>query len=97
MTDNAEIKYFRDGGVVFSGTDAVRVVQAITLWSALGLLIATKGRVQPTRGFTLKKALALASTFTGKTYKRTEAEQARADVKQWADEMKAAIPQTVEE
>jgi len=91
MTES-RVEHF-NGGVCLVGPDAIRMAKALTLWSAIRLL--QKG-IQPTRGFTMKKALAMATTFTGKTYKRSESEQARVDVKKWADEMRAALPHTVE-
>lgn len=77
------------GGTIFAGNDAVRLVQAATLRSAIGLL--AKG-IQPTRGYTMKRALEAAFHFTGKKYTRSQAEQARADLKIWCDEMNAALP-----
>jgi len=77
------------GGTSFVGPDAVKLYQIVALRSALGLL--QKG-IQPTRGFTMTKALAAAGAITGKTYKRTQAEQAREDLKTWADAMSAALP-----
>jgi hypothetical protein len=94
--DNSEIVFSKNGkgATTYAGRDAVGVFAALTLWSAIGLL--QKG-IQPTRGYTMKKALAAATAITQKPYKRTESEQARQDVKKWADEMKAAIPQIVRE
>jgi hypothetical protein len=38
--------------------------------------------------------LALATTFTGKKYRRSEAMKASEDVRTWAQTMKAALPKT---
>jgi hypothetical protein len=92
MTDS-EIKHFADGGASFVGRDAVEIVRVATLMSAIGLL--SKG-ITPTRGLTMTKALAMATPYTGKKYKRTEAEAARKDLKAWVELMKSAVPTTVE-
>lgn len=49
-------------------------------------------KIIPTRGVTITKMLQMATGYTGRTYKRSEAVIAANDVKKWADEMKAAIP-----
>lgn len=77
------------GGTAFVGPDAMRLVRATTLRSALGLL--SKG-IQPTRGYTMRRALDAAEDVTGKKYRRTQVELARADLKIWCDEMAAALP-----
>lgn len=74
----------------FVGSDAVNYVRAEFLSSSLKLWAATK--IIPTRGVTITKMLAMATGYTGKTYKRSEAIQAATDVKKWADKMKAALP-----
>ena len=73
----------------FNGPDAVNLYRCATLWSAIRLL---QVGIQPTRGFTMTKALKMASGYTGKAYKRSQSEQARADLKVWMDAMKAALP-----
>ena len=86
----SSLSYYPNGEAKsFVGPDAVNMYRAYTLVSAIGLL--QKG-MQPTRGFTMKKALDMATGYTNKKYKRTQSEEARADVKKWADEMKAALP-----
>lgn len=82
--------YHKDGSLACaSGTEAIECVRVATLMSAIGLL--THG-IQPTRGFTMKKALTMATTYTKVTYKRTEHEKARADLKVWLENMKSTIP-----
>lgn len=76
----------------YVGCDAVSVVRALSLWSALKLYVNSGGKIIPTRGMTITKMLKLATQITGKSYKRTEAMKAAEDVKKWADEMKAALP-----
>lgn len=80
------------GGIMFVGSDATALFRVTALRSALGLL--AKG-IQPTRGFTMRRALAAASAITGKQYRRTQIETAREDLKKWADEMAAALPREV--
>jgi len=90
MTDS-KITHFPEGTVI-EGPDGMRMVQAYTLWSALGL--AAHG-IMPTRGMTKRKLLDLATSYTKKPYKLSELAIARADVKVWADEMRAALPHEV--
>lgn len=83
------------GAVAFVGPDATRLYQATVLRSALGLL--SKG-IQPTRGYTMKRALHAASQITGKQYastgkaRRLAVQDAQADLKRWCDTMAAALP-----
>jgi len=94
MNDDSSITFNRNGdAVAFHGTDAVRMFQAAALASGIGLLM--KG-IKPHRGWTMKAALATASTITGKTYKRSEADKARADLSMWVQTMKAALPHDIE-
>lgn len=86
---DSKITHFGNGGVMLAGPDAVRVFAAATLRSALGLM--SKG-ITPTRGFTLKRGLAMAQEYTGRTYKRTEVEQCRKDLLVWIETMKSGIP-----
>jgi hypothetical protein len=87
--DESYIKSISGGGTLFAGPDATELFRAATIRSAIGLL--QKG-IQPTRGYTMKKALTAAAAITGKTYKRTESEQARTDLKLWCDTMSMALP-----
>lgn len=77
------------GGMCFEGKDATELFRVATLRSALGLL---KVGITPTRGLTITKALAMATPYTGKKYKRTEIETARADLHTWCELMKSSIP-----
>lgn len=81
------------GGTMFAGPDAVKVFQAATLASGIGLL--QKG-IKPRRDWSMKKALAMATVYTGVVYKNKDAEKARADLKVWIETMKSAIP-TIQE
>jgi hypothetical protein len=82
------------GFTTFAGPDAMALMRATSLHGAIGLL---QQGISPTRGFTLSKALKMAGEITGKTYKRTQAQQARADLKIWCDEMNAALPHITED
>lgn len=73
----------------YVGPDAQRLFGAITLRAAIALEM--KG-IHITRGSSLTRCLTRASEITGKTYKRTQGEKARADLQTWIDTMKAAIP-----
>jgi len=87
---NPSFSYHKDGSLsCASGREAVECVRVAALMSAIGLL--THG-IQPTRGFTMKKALTMASNYTMKVYKRTQAEEAKADLKIWLELMKSTIP-----
>jgi len=83
------------GGTMFVGPDAVRLVQALTLASALKLYALHK--IIPTRGVTPTLMLAMASAVTGKRYKRGAYLTAAADVDKWAREMRDALPHLTEE
>ncbi len=98
MTGNTDSEItFSPGGTTYSGKDAVNVVAMFALWSSLNLW--RKTGMIPTRGYTITKMLARATGWTGKKYPRNKngAWQAANDVKLLADELKAAIPQTVVE
>jgi len=78
------------GGVLFSGPDAIRLQQAITLRSAIKLYRSCG--VIPTRGMGITKMLALTTNITGKKYKRTQTEDAMRDLHIWIETMKSALP-----
>jgi hypothetical protein len=92
--DENKIVYDKKGAArAFVGPDAVNYFRAAVLRSALGLL--ARG-IKPNRMYTVKAALAAAGEYTGKTYKRSEIEQARADLAVWIATMKAALPSETE-
>lgn len=76
-------------GTTFCGEDATKLFQAAVLRSGLGLL---KAGIKPNRSWTITGALKMATGYTGKKYKRTEIDKARADLQIWIGAMKAAIP-----
>lgn len=90
------ITYNTKGDLVcLSGPDAIAMYKAFTLVSALRLWASTK--IIPTRGFGIKKMLALATTITKQSYRtnRNAALIAATDVEIWAKTMKAALPTEV--
>lgn len=66
----------------FSGDKAVDVFRSLMpfrcLHSALGLL---KNGIKPSRGWTITRALEMATEYTGNKYKRTEIEKAQEELK----------------
>lgn len=80
------------GSTTYSGSDAVRLQQAITLRSAIKMYVASSGQIIPTRGMGITKMLALTSTITGKKYKRSQTAEAQADLHIWIETMKSALP-----
>ena len=79
-------------GILFSGPDAIRLQQAITLRSAIKMYVASGGQIIPTRGMGITKMLALAGGVTGKTYKRSQTAEAQQDLHIWIETMKSALP-----
>lgn len=92
MTESSITYNAKGDAVCFAGPDAVELYRAAVLNSAIGLL--SKG-IRPARGMTMTKALAMATRYTGRTYKRTEHEQARNDINIWVQTMKLALPSEV--
>ena len=84
------------GGTTYAGPDAVNLVRAAHLAAALRLHART-GMI-PTRGITITRMKALATGYTGKAYRKGDAETLRAadDVAHWCTVMKAALPVTME-
>ena len=74
----------------FVGPDATNYVRAELLASSLRLY--AKCGMRPTRMVGPTQMLQMATSYTGKKYKRGQYEQAADDVKKWANEMKAALP-----
>ena len=80
------------GSTTYSGPDAIRLQQAITLRSAIKMYVMSSGQIIPTHGMGITKMLALATTITGKPYKRTQTAEAQADLHIWIETMKSALP-----
>lgn len=91
MRDDSFIKH-TSSGPMFVGPDAIRLQQAITLRSAIKMYVMSSGQIIPTRGMGITKMLALATTITGKPYKRTQTTEAQADLHIWIETMKSALP-----
>jgi hypothetical protein len=93
-TDHSEIVH-GPGGSTYVGADAVNFVRAVHLAAALRLHAST--RMVPTRNVTITHMKAMATGYTGKAYRKGDAETRRAaeDVKHWADTMRAALPVTI--
>ena len=90
MTDSS-ITYSKNGEATsFNGRDAVELYRVASIASAIRLYV--KCGMIPTRGVTITKMLAIASTYTGKTYKRGQGQQAVEDLNVWVQTMKAALP-----
>jgi len=77
------------GGITFSGDDAMRLFNAVTLRAGLRLL---QHGIRPAKGWTVTRGLAMATALTGKPYKRSQIDKARADLQIWIDTMRAALP-----
>lgn len=86
----SEIIHHEGGGTTLAGTDAVRMFQAYSLSSGITLYL--KHGIKPSRMHTPTNMREAATRITGKEYKRNELAQAAADLKTWADTMKAALP-----
>ena len=89
MTDNSGVTVGA-GGTMFHGPDGVKLYQAIALKHGLKLYANTG--MKPNRMWTPTAMLKLATSFTGKKYKRGEHAKAAQDMTAWIDAMNAAIP-----
>lgn len=72
----------------FAGTDQVRIYQAISCKSALGL---HKKGIRINRHTRDKDLFSLAGSITGKTYKARAYDAAMADLADWIEQAKAAL------
>ena len=81
-------------GTTVSGRDAVLLFKSITLRSGLKL---AQAWIKLNRWTTTTDLFQMATTYTGKQYKRGQYDQARADLTIWIDTMRSALPVTVEE
>lgn len=78
------------GGTSYVGPDAVALLRARTIASALRLYARTG--MKANRAYTPSNMLAAATGITGKQYKRGQYVQAADDIKVWADNMELALP-----
>jgi hypothetical protein len=90
MSD-ADITISKAGFVAFRGTDAVHLLRVRTIMSGIKLHLSTGGKMKLTRGSSITKLLELASTYTGKDYKRTQAAQAWDDLNIWSLNMASGL------
>jgi hypothetical protein len=77
-----------NGGVMYSGPDAVNLARAITVRSALRL--AKIG--MSVRGANKTQLLKIASEYTDRKYKRGQYDLAISDITVWIETMKLAMP-----
>jgi hypothetical protein len=88
------ITYDKNGHATsFVGHEAISVWDAAVLMTGIKLL--SKGII-PRRGWTMTKALAAASAYSGRKYKRTEWPQAIEDIRVWKETMLSTIPTEVQ-
>lgn len=78
-------------GTLFAGPKAVDLYRVTLVKQAIEMHLKFGGRMQITRGFTITKALKMASEYTGKKYKRTEHQRAIDDLKALMGERAKAI------
>ncbi len=83
------------GATAYVGPDAVLLMKAMVLKSSLNLYVKTKMR--PTRSVGPTDMLTIATSITGKPYKRGQYELAMSHLAIWIDTMKAAMPIKEEE
>jgi hypothetical protein len=77
------------GGTCFVGPDATHLIRATMLKHAIKM---AKSGMLITRGMTLTKSMKMVTYYTGKTYKRGQADAAIADLQVWCDTMSMALP-----
>jgi len=83
----------RDGKVnAYVGPDGTKAFQAIAIGHALRFYAKTGMKMN--RAYTPTAMLKVATSFTGKAYKRNKVGYVEAadDLQNWADEMKASLP-----
>ena len=90
----SHIDHRTGGGSSYVGPDAVNLYRAVTV--ASGLRMYARSKMLLTRGATITVLLRIAGEYTGKKYKRGQAELASEDMRVWIETMKAALPTTVD-
>lgn len=85
---DSQVTIYENGGMMFSGFDAVNLARAISARSALRLAKAGIG----IRGVNKTGLLKIASEYTGKAYKRGQYDLAMEDLTVWIETMKLALP-----
>lgn len=92
--DKSEIIHHAGGGVSLVGRDAVALMRARVLQSALRMYARTG--MKANTAYTPTRMLAAASSITGKKYKRGAYLQAADDLGTWADVLHLSLPESVE-
>lgn len=90
MTNNDSYIAVTTAGTSFVGRDATSLYAAMTL--ASGLRLYAKSGIKLSRMHTPGNMLAAATRVTGKQYKRSQYLSAAADLDQWINTMRAALP-----
>jgi len=94
MTDDSKIIYRADGSLsALVGKDAVSLMRVQTVITGIKMNIQTGGKMQLTRGATITNLLKIAGQYTGKTYKRSQKQEAIDDLIVWFQTMKSALPE----
>ncbi len=78
------------GATSYVGPDAVELYRVALLRASIEMHRSTG--IIPARGIGITKLFRMAGAVTGKTYRRKDHERAVADLTQWIEAMKAAIP-----
>jgi hypothetical protein len=89
MTESAIILN-KSGGASYVGPDATHLYRVMVTRTAIKMWMATG--INPSRGVTITKLLAVAGQVTGKVYKSRHAPRALADLDAWIVKAKGAIP-----
>lgn len=74
----------------YVGRDAIELFRADYLKVSIRLWL--KNGMKPTRGVGIKKMLSMATVYTGRKYKTSEAAQAVDDLHNWVTCMVSALP-----
>ena len=90
--EDSHIVYSKGRGeaVSYVGKDATELFRVNMLKASIRLW--TKTGMMPTRGIGIKKMLAMATVYTGRKYKTSEAAQAVDDLHNWVTCMVSALP-----
>lgn len=90
--EDSHIVYSRGRGEATSyiGRDATELFRVNMLKISIRLWVKTG--LKPTRGVGIKKMLAMATQYTGRKYKTSEASEAIDDLHNWVQVMVSALP-----
>lgn len=92
MTDNSHIVYSksRKEATSYVGRDATELYRVNMIKTCIKMYV--KCGMIPTRGVTISKMLKMATVYTGRKYKRSEAMYAVEDLHNWVTCMVSAMP-----